>query len=134
MRHVFERSIEFLRKGQSAEAFREIDAGIANAEKDNRLDSIVLLGGYASRVARAMGDFRLVVRYSERVLACDPARNESRALASYALADAMFRLGEPEQAKKHAGKSYMLVQHPKNRTESDLLKLLMNRWPEIGEW
>jgi hypothetical protein len=46
----------------------------------------------------------------------------------------MFRLGEPEQAKKHAGKSYMLVQHPKNKTESDLLKLLMDRWPEIGEW
>jgi hypothetical protein len=134
MRHVFDRSIEFLRKGQSAEAFKEIDAGIASAEKDNRIDWIVMLGVYASRAAHGMGDFRLVVRYSERVLACDPARNESRALAFYALADAMFRLGEPEQAKKHAGKSYMLVQHPKNKTESDLLKLLMDRWPEIGEW
>ena len=81
----------------------------------------------ACLIAGAINDLARVIGYSEQVLSTE-AENT---LAIYNLADALFRQGEVELAKRQAARAYALLCDSSAKGDHDLLELFLKRWPEI---
>jgi len=134
LKDILRRSVVLWENGQHAEALRFLDAWIARAEEEHEALYVQQLSMHASVLAQSIGDSGLVKRYSAQVLSSDPGDSLAQALALYTLADALFREGEINLAKKYAARSYTLVADADTEEDRGLLELLINKWPEVREW
>jgi hypothetical protein len=119
---------------QNPEALKILDEWIARAERENEIAWVDILCGQASMIAGEMDNLRLIKQYCEKVLSHENETALTKAMAHYRLANAMFRHGEVDLAKRHAARSYALVAHSNSDEDRGLLELLVKRWPEITNW
>jgi len=134
LKDILSHSVVLWENGQHAEALRFLDMWIAKAEEEQQTLYVQQLSMHASVLARSIGDFDLVKRYSGQILSSDPEDTLAQALALYTLADALFREGKNDVAKKYAAESYALVADASTEEGRGLLELLIKKWPEVPEW
>lgn len=123
-------SLKLSGSGQHQEALRLMDEVIAEAIKEgDELTAIVVIQ-HTAILNGAGPDRPFAKQYFERFLSSNP--ESPRVL--YELADDAMKDGETEIAKQYAKRCYKaILQSDNDKIKSDLLDLVLERWPELSE-
>jgi tetratricopeptide (TPR) repeat protein len=126
---VITRSIELAKAGEMETALELLDDSLSEAIREDRSDLIRVLSGHAEVLATASGDVRRVRSYYEQRLPHVP----DPAFALYNFARMLSRLGELDQAREYAAKSYELSRSEVTDADQDLVKAILTQWPDLDE-
>lgn len=114
------------RKGKHRDALKLLDQAMAEPGAEPAA-KVRVLSPIAAIISQKTGDLRLVRKYCEKTVACDP----ENPMALYALADCLALQGEEENAKKYALRCYELSLARPDSVGPSIIELLEKRFPDV---
>jgi len=121
-------TIDLVQKGESEQAFADLDNILADALRDNEGDCFKTLCNHAAAMAHSVGDRRREVKYRKQALPV----TKNRQFALYRIAHLLLLDGQVGFAEQYASEAYQLCTADESQGARALVSAILKTWPKIA--
>lgn len=125
---VMTSTVDLIQRGETEQAFGDMDRTLADALHDNQEPSFKTLCNHAAVMAHASGDLDREIRYMEQAL----PYAKDRQFALYNLAELLLRDGQTGAAEQYATEAYHLSVAEGTADNRELATAILRLWPSIA--
>ncbi len=122
-------TIDLIQRGETEQAFVELDRALADALRDKQEAWVQTLCKHAAVMALAAGDRSREIHYTKQAL---PFARD-RQFALYNLAKVLRLDGQIDLAETYATEAYQLSIGEENQDNRDLAAVILKVWPHIAK-
>ena len=125
---VMTSTVDLIQRGETEQAFGDIDRTLADALHDNQELSFKTLCKHAAVMAHASGDRDREIRYMKQAL----PYAKDRQFALYNFAELLVRDGQTDTASQYAAEAYRLSVAEETADNRELVTAILRSWPAFA--